>query len=258
MSNQNNFLKNIFNINKKNTHDNLFSMPILKLEDWTFNEHIAEVFTDMLQRSIPGYSNIIAMIGNLAERFVQPNTKVYDLGCSLGTATISIYQNIHIQGCQIIAVDDSPAMIKHCHSNVNNLCDQTSIKIIEACIQDIDINNASMVVLNFTLQFLAPLEKQYVLNKIYQGLLPNGILVLSEKLNFEDKALNKTLFDMHYFFKRNNGYSELEISQKYSMLKNVMFTDSLKTHKHRLNQAGFKHTEIWFQCLNFGSLLAFK
>jgi tRNA (cmo5U34)-methyltransferase len=63
---------------------------------------------------------------------------------------------------------------------------------------------------------------------------------------------------MHHDFKRANGYSELEISQKRSMLENVMLTDSVAAHKTRLKQAGFEHAEVWFQCFNFGSLIALK
>ena len=129
---------------------------------------------------------------------------------------------------------------------------------IEGDIRDIAIENASMVVLNFTLQFLEPPERQALLDKIYQGLNPGGALVLSEKFSFEDANVGELLFNMHHDFKRANGYSELEISQKRSMLENVMLTDSVETHKARLHQAGFEHSELWFQCFNFGSLVALK
>ncbi|WP_252497049.1 carboxy-S-adenosyl-L-methionine synthase CmoA, partial [Escherichia coli] len=120
------------------------------------------------------------------------------------------------------------------------------------------LENASMVVLNFTLQFLEPSERQALLDKIYQGLNPGGALVLSEKFSFEDAKVGELLFNMHHDFKRANGYSELEISQKRSMLENVMLTDSVETHKARLHKAGFEHSELWFQCFNFGSLVALK
>ena len=111
---------------------------------------------------------------------------------------------------------------------------------IEGDIRDIEIHNASMVVLNFTVQFLEPAERQALLNKIYQGLNPGGALVLSEKFSFEDATVGELLFNMHHDFKRANGYSELEISQKRSMLENVMLTDSVEVHKARLREAGFE------------------
>ncbi|ARU94217.1 carboxy-S-adenosyl-L-methionine synthase CmoA [Tatumella citrea] len=238
--------------------DTLFSAPIDKLGDWTFDERVAEVFPDMIQRSVPGYSNIISMIGMLAERFVRPDTRVYDLGCSLGAATLSVRRNIHHPGCEIIAVDNSPAMVERCRRHIDAFRAQTPVQVIEDDIRQVEISNASLVVLNFTLQFLEPAERQQLLNKIYQGLLPGGALVLSEKFSFEDQTMGDLLFNMHHDFKRANGYSELEISQKRSMLENVMLTDSVATHKSRLTAAGFRHAEQWFQCFNFGSLVAIK
>ncbi|QBH96532.1 carboxy-S-adenosyl-L-methionine synthase CmoA [Limnobaculum zhutongyuii] len=238
--------------------DTLFAAPINKLGDWTFDEQVAEVFPDMIQRSVPGYSNIISMIGMLAERFVRPNTHIYDLGCSLGAATLSVRRNIKVDGCHIIAVDNSPAMVERCRRHIDAFRAATPVDVIEADIRDVEIQDASMVVLNFTLQFLEPDDRQRLLNKIYQGMLPGGILVLSEKFSFEDQQIGELLFDMHHDFKRANGYSELEISQKRSMLENVMRTDSVEAHKTRLHQAGFSHAETWFQCFNFGSLIAVK
>ncbi|MBC8953147.1 carboxy-S-adenosyl-L-methionine synthase CmoA [Xenorhabdus sp. PB62.4] len=246
-----------------NQRDSLFSAPIANLGDWSFDERVAEVFPDMVKRSIPGYSNIISMIGMLAERFITPDSQIYDLGCSLGAATLSIRRAISAdgcdtEGCRIIAVDNSPAMVERCRRHIDAFKASIPVEVIEQDILDIDIQNASMVVLNFTLQFLHPDDRQKMLDKIYAGLKPGGVLVLSEKFNFEDDRIGELLFNMHYDFKRANGYSELEISQKRSMLENVMRTDSVETHKSRLKQAGFQHVEVWFQCFNFGSLLAIK
>ncbi|OTA19587.1 tRNA -methyltransferase [Xenorhabdus beddingii] len=250
-----------------NQRDSLFSAPIANLGDWSFDERVAEVFPDMVKRSIPGYSNIISMIGMLAERFIMPDSQIYDLGCSLGAATLSIRRAISAdisaddcktEGCRIIAVDNSPAMIERCRRHIDAFKSSIPVEVLEQDILDADIQNASMVVLNFTLQFLHPDDRQTMLDKIYAGLKPGGVLVLSEKFNFEDEQMGELLFNMHYDFKRANGYSELEISQKRSMLENVMRTDSVETHKSRLKKAGFQHVEVWYQCFNFGSLLAIK
>ncbi|MGJ0622736.1 carboxy-S-adenosyl-L-methionine synthase CmoA [Xenorhabdus bovienii] len=241
-----------------NQRDSLFSAPIANLGDWSFDERVAEVFPDMVKRSIPGYSNIISMIGMLASRFVTPGSQIYDLGCSLGAATLSIRRSINADNCRIIAIDNSPAMIERCRRHIDSFKASTPVEVIEQNILDTDIQNASMVVLNFTLQFLHPDDRQKILKKIYAGLKPGGVLVLSEKFNFEDQKIGELLFNMHHDFKRANGYSELEVSQKRSMLENVMRTDSVDTHKSRLKEAGFQHVEVWFQCFNFGSLLAIK
>ncbi|MDP8161598.1 carboxy-S-adenosyl-L-methionine synthase CmoA [Pasteurella skyensis] len=238
--------------------DTLFSAPINKLGDFTFDESVAEVFPDMIQRSVPGYSNIITAIGMLAERFVTANSRVYDLGCSRGAGILSIRRNLKHDDVKIIGVDNSKAMVERCRSHLSAFHSDIAVDILCDDIRDVEIENASMVVLNFTLQFLPPDERLALLTKIYKGLNPNGVLVLSEKFSFDNDEINTLLVDLHHRFKGANGYSELEISQKRTALENVMRTDSIQTHKLRLQEAGFKHSELWFQCFNFGSMVAIK
>ncbi|MGX9418348.1 carboxy-S-adenosyl-L-methionine synthase CmoA [Vibrio sp. RC27] len=238
--------------------DTIYSAPINKMGDFTFDERVAEVFPDMIQRSVPGYSNIISAIGMLSERFVTPDSQLYDLGCSLGAATLSMRRHINKPGCKIIGVDNSHAMVERCKLHVQAYRSDTPVEIIEADILDVEINNASVVVLNFTLQFLSPEDRLHLLKKIYQGLNPGGILILSEKYVFSDSQTNNLLIDLHHDFKRANGYSELEISQKRSAIENVMLPDSIEDHKQRFADIGFSSYEVWFQCFNFGSMFAIK
>lgn len=238
--------------------DTIFSSPIDNIGNFSFDEKVVEVFPDMIQRSVPGYSNIISAIGMLAERFVKPHTHIYDLGCSLGASTLSIRRHIHHEGCRIISVDNSKAMVERCRLHVNAYRSDTPVEVVEADIRHIDIENASMVVLNFTLQFLSPEDRQALLEKIYAGLRPGGILILSEKYVFTDSCTNDLLIDLHHDFKRANGYSELEISQKRSAIENVLIPDSIPQHRERLTSIGFSSVEVWFQCFNFGSMFAIK
>ncbi|WGE57737.1 carboxy-S-adenosyl-L-methionine synthase CmoA [Actinobacillus equuli] len=238
--------------------DTIFSAPIEKLGDFTFDESVAEVFPDMIQRSVPGYSNIITAIGMLAQRFVTEGSQVYDLGCSRGAGILSIRRNLQTNQVKIIGVDNSQPMVERCRSHINAYHSDVPVEILCDDIRHIEIKNASMVVLNFTLQFLPRADRLELLTKIYQGLNPNGILVLSEKFTFANETMNELLIDLHHTFKRANGYSELEVSQKRTALENVMLTDSIETHKDRLKQAGFSQIELWFQCFNFGSMIAVK
>lgn len=238
--------------------DTIFAAPIEKIGDFTFDESVAEVFPDMIQRSVPGYSNIITAIGMLAGRFVTPHSNVYDLGCSRGAGILSVRRNVSAEGVQIIGVDNSEAMVERCRNHINAYHSDIPVEILLDDIRHIEIKNASMVVLNFTLQFLPPNDRLSLLQKIYNGLNPNGVLVLSEKFTFNDEKMNELLIDLHHTFKRANGYSELEVSQKRTALENVMRTDSIETHKQRLAQVGFNQVELWFQCFNFGSMVAVK
>jgi tRNA (cmo5U34)-methyltransferase len=238
--------------------DNIFAAPLNKLGDFQFDQQVAQVFPDMIKRSVPGYSNIITAIGMLAKRFAQPNTHLYDLGCSLGAATLEMRRHVTADNCKIIAVDNSSAMIERCLLQVSAFKSDTVVDVVCSDIQSIDITNASVVVLNFTLQFIKPIERQAIIDEIYQGLCEGGILIVSEKLRFEDNTMQSLLTDLHHDFKRANGYSELEISQKRNAIENVMLTDTLDIHRARFQQAGFNTSELWFQCFNFSSMIAIK
>ncbi|VFP88467.1 carboxy-S-adenosyl-L-methionine synthase CmoA [Candidatus Erwinia haradaeae] len=238
--------------------DTLFALPLEKLGDWKFDKEIVEVFPDMIERSIPGYSDLISMIGILSRHCVQNNSLIYDLGCSLGAATLSVKKNIQAIGCKIIAVDNSPYMVDRCRHHINIVNCNTPVEIIMMDICKVSIHNASLVLLNFTLQFIPIEDRQRLLDSIWRGMNLKGVLVLSEKLSFSDKEIEALLLKTHYDFKRDNGYSALEIQQKNRMLNKVMITENLETHKKRLDIAGFEHHNLWFQSINFGSLLALK
>ncbi|NKF52615.1 carboxy-S-adenosyl-L-methionine synthase CmoA [Shewanella sp. WXL01] len=238
--------------------DNIYASAADTVDDFKFDQRVAGVFNDMIRRSVPGYGQIIQTIGDFANDFVTPNSNIYDLGSSLGAATLSIRRNIDGRNCQIIAVDNSESMISRCQENLSAFKSDTQVNLVCADIRDVEINNASLVILNFTLQFLPPEDRDTLINKIYDGLKSGGALVISEKLRFEDGKIQDLLDKHHLDFKRANGYSELEISQKRSALENVMRPDPLSVHQSRLNQCGFSHFSVWFQCFNFCSMVAIK
>lgn len=238
--------------------DTLYASPIESLSAFNFDDAVAHVFSDMIQRSVPGYQTIISAIGLLAERYVQKNSVCYDLGCSLGAATLSMRHQISIKDYKIIAVDNSPAMIEQCKKNLQQENVSIDIECLCADIRDISIENASVVVLNFTLQFIPIEQRLEFLKKIYQGLLPGGILILSEKLKFKDTRQQVLHTELHHLFKKFQGYSDLEISQKRTALENVLLAETFSTHQERLYKVGFSSAEVWFQYFNFASLIVLK
>ena len=242
--------------------DQLYANPLDSIVDFQFDEQVVGVFSDMINRSVPGYGTVIKSLGILAARFAQPDSVCYDLGCSLGAATLAMHQHIRQPNCRFIAVDNSPAMIERCREHLQVAAtleeSQPKVELVCADIRDIEIRDASVVVMNFTLQFIAPAQRQALLDKIYSGLLPGGALLISEKIAFDDPETQQRLIDWHHDFKRANGYSELEISQKRSALEQVMQPEPLALHRHRLQQAGFDTIEPWFQCFNFASMVALK
>lgn len=237
--------------------DNIYSQP-LNVSDFQFDESVVEVFPDMIQRSVPGYSTILSTIGKLTKQFAQDNSTLYDLGCSLGAASLMMRRNCDAADCTLIAVDNSQAMVERCQLHLGGFKSATPANVICAGIEDVELTNASVVVLNFTLQFVPVAERQAIINRIYNALLPGGLLVLSEKLKFEATECDTLLVELHHDFKRSNGYSELEISQKRSALENVLVPDTLATHEQRFSEAGFSQFTQWYQCFNFSSMLAIK
>ncbi len=242
----------------KAKRDDLFASPLGNVPRFVFDRAVVDVFPDMIQRAVPGYQTIINLSGELAARFVQPHSNCYDLGCSLGASSLAIRQQIDQPGVTIIAVDNSPAMLERCQTLLDNHSSETPVQLREADICDIDITNASLVVMNFTLQFIPLNKRQALLEKIYAGLRPGGCLVISEKLLFEPESLNQLLSELHHQFKSAQGYSDLEISQKRDSIENVLIPETLDSHISRLRACGFKSASPWFQCFNFASLVAIK
>lgn len=234
--------------------DQIYAQPLAAVADFRFDENVAKVFPDMINRSVPGYSTLVNLIGILALRYAQPGSRIYDLGCSLGASTLSMLHHLQGVACQYLAVDNSTAMIERAKA----LLPQQDVSLICADIQDVVIEDASIVVMNFTLQFLSTEERLSILQSIYKGLRPGGVLILSEKIRLPEAGQDQRFIELHHQFKKANGYSDLEISQKRSALEKVLIPESVEAHTQRLQQAGFSHVDTWYQCLNFVSLLAQK
>lgn len=238
--------------------DTIYADPLREAGLFTFDENVARVFPDMIKRSVPGYTTIVAMTGLIAQRYASPGSRLYDLGCSLGASTLAMRQNLRAEDCRIVAVDNSSAMLERCRSIIDTDTHETPVDLICANLQDVAVEDASVVVLNFTLQFIPLGIRNEVIQRIYAGLRPGGVMVLSEKLTFEDPHLDELNIDLHHEFKRANGYSDLEIAQKRAAIENVLLPETLATHKQRIAEAGFSSCDVWFQCFNFASLVALK
>ncbi|QDV42927.1 tRNA (cmo5U34)-methyltransferase [Stieleria neptunia] len=242
------------------SRDNLYSLPRDRVGQFQFDADVADVFPDMISRSVPGYASILSVIEQLAGRFVRPATNVYDLGCSLGAATLLI-RNQAPPSATLHAVDNSSAMIDRLRKRLDQQSarpDACGIELHLADVCDVNLSNASMIVLNFTLQFVPAAQRRRLLQTCFDALVPGGGLLLSEKVCFEDPGQQSLLTELHLDFKRACGYSELEIAQKRTSLENTLIPESIPTHTDRLKEIGFGVVAPWFQCFNFASILAVK
>ncbi len=235
--------------------DNLFDRPDAPIRPFEFDADVARVFPDMVRRSVPGYAELVGLSGLIARRVARPGTACYDLGCSLGAVTRAMLRQVPAT-VRIVAVDNAPAMIAGLRDRLADVPGGERIELICADVEAVRIEQASLVVLNLTLQFIPPERRLSLLQGIRAGLVPGGALVLAEKIRVPDDRNGAWLTALHEDFKRANGYSELAIARKRAALERVLVPDSIETHEQRLAAAGFIEVTRWFQSLNFVAWIA--
>ena len=238
--------------------DEVFKNPITQSSDFKFDQKVVTVFDDMVTRSVPYYLEIQRMIGELAAEYAKVGTSVYDLGCSTGT-TLKNMDNTVDQKIKFIGVDDSNQMLSQCEENLKNAGMTRSFELKNVDLnKGIEIQNASVVVLCLTLQFIRPLYRVKLLEQIRAGLAEGGCLILVEKILAEESGLNRNFIKYYYDFKKRNHYSEMEIAQKREALENVLVPYKLSEDIDMLLTSGFSHCEVFFKWYNFAGMIAFK
>ena len=233
-----------------NRRDTLFAELVAEPSSFSFNDAVVNVFPDMIQRSVPGYGTVVRMSGILSEQYAQKGTHIYDLGCSLGESIRSVEAALNGRECRLVGVDNSPAMINKAQEI------DSGIQWLLADVTTLSLERSSVVIMNFTLQFIPIEQRLPLLTKIREAMVPGGLLILSEKLTLPDPDMDALMINLHHDFKRSQGYSDLEIAQKRDAIENVLIPETAETHTQRLQKAGFSSSSIWFQCLNFASFIA--
>jgi len=238
--------------------DEVFKGDIEKASDFKFGANVAKVFDDMVNRSVPYYGEIQRMMAELAADHAREETFVYDLGCSTGTTMIGM-DTMVTPNIKFIGVDDSQEMLDKCKSKLMELGFSRPYELRCTDLgQGIKIENASVVVLCLTLQFVRPINRDRLLQDIYNGLNPGGVLILVEKILAEESNFNRDFINYYYNYKRRNNYSEMEISQKREALENVLVPYKLSENITLLRDKGFAHCEVFFKWYNFAGLIAVK
>lgn len=237
--------------------DTIFKSKLEKIKDFEFNENVAAVFDDMVSRSIPFYAEIHRIIIDVLSKAFQEGDSIYDLGCSTGNTIIIINKFLGDKKYKLIGVDNSPSMLtvtekKFRDNGIKN------VELIQSDLEKIVFEPSGFVIMNYTLQFINPLNRLELLQKIYQSLRPGGIFILSEKIKVENPEIEGLITDLYYDFKRRNGYSELEISQKREALEKVLNPLTPSSQIELLKIAGFKKVEILFRCYNFACYIGIK
>ena len=242
--------------------DKVFSNPMGTIPPFTFNEKVAHVFDDMAERSIPFYKEVQKMLTDLSLTFFQPGSKIYDLGCSTATTSALVYQgliDLGVTDFTIKAIDNSEAMCEEAQIKLNSIgASKEQVVISNSDFLSEDITSASVVIMNYTLQFIDPLKRETLIKKIYDGLNHNGVLLVTDKLLQSNTDISRTFIDKYYNMKRLNGYSELEISQKREALDNVLIPYTLEEETELFKSCGFKGVDSFFSWYNFTSFICIK
>ncbi len=227
-------------------------------EDFEFNERVAEVFDDMLDRSIPFYQEVITATAQLLSQHLKEGDSICDLGCSTGTPLLEFARLLQNEGFSFIGIDNSQAMIDKARLKAQLYSQDKSISYRRGDISGLELPGSGAFILNYTLQFIRPLQRPPLIRRLYENLKPGGLLILSEKTICEDKWLNRRFIDVYHRFKRERGYSELEIARKREALENILVPFSVEENRALLSKAGFETVATFFQWFNFSSFVAIK
>jgi tRNA (cmo5U34)-methyltransferase len=238
--------------------DEVFREPVDTIADFNFGEKVATVFDDMLDRSVPFYREVQRMVTEMAADFAVEGTHVYDLGCSTGTTLLNLDPQVP-PGVKFIGVDNSEDMLKRCRQKLAEHGFKREHELVCADLnQGVQIQNASLVLMVLTLQFIRPLHRDRLIRSLVQGLNENGALILVEKVLGEDSIFNRLFIKYYYDLKKRHGYSELEIAQKREALENVLIPYKLLENREMLLRAGFRYCDVFFKWYNFTGMVAVK
>ena len=232
--------------------DRVFNKEIDK--QFEFDDEVASVFDDMIDRSVPFYKQNLQLSTNIIHQYLENNDKVLDLGSSTGTFLINLAKTdkkLFLKG-----IDSSQAMTNRALQKSKAF--GLDIDFVKADFLNYDFGKNKLILANYTIQFIRPIKREKLIKKIYNSLSEDGIFLMSEKLISENKKLNKILIDEYYNYKKKKGYSEYEISKKREALENVLIPYTQDENVEMLKNAGFKHIEIIFRWCNFATFLAFK
>lgn len=239
--------------------DRIFASPIEQVKKFAFNREVAEVFDDMVSRSVPLYHEIQRMTVEIAEHFAQRGSRIYDLGCSTGTTLFLLTKAIRLPGVQLIGIDKSDAMLRKAKERMSDSASRWNLTLKKADLDGaLDISRASVVILNWTLQFVEPANRPGLLRGIFDGLADGGCLIIVEKILPDDLNLQELYTRFHHAFKRRNSYSDLEIAQKREALEKVLIPIRIEENIALVRQAGFPLIDVFFRWYNFAGLMAIK
>lgn len=241
--------------------DELYATTAARYGDFEFDEDVADVFDDMVVRSVPFYIEQQLMIREIAARYWAPGTTVYDLGCSTGTTLIGIGRRI-APSASLVGIDNSTPMLERARRKLADagLGDRTTLieGDLNGDLDALNLQNAGVVTACWVLQFVRPARRDRLIRWIYDGLVPGGVLVVTEKILTANSVTNRFFIDVYLDFKRRNGYSETEIAKKREALENILVPYRMQENLELFRRNGFEVVDTFFQWYNFAGYVCVK
>lgn len=238
--------------------DSIYSQLQPTVAPFEFDDKVVQVFDDMISRSVPLYRESLCRQSELAAHYYKEHTILYDLGCSNGNFGLQFMQRMADKPFKMVGIDNSQPMLDQYLSRLEGQPFTDQVELCCQSIEDYPFKSASVIVINLTLQFLSLDVRDTLIQRLYDALLPGGILLLTEKVVHQDQELSQLQQDWYYRFKKENGYSQLEISQKRDALENVLIPETIEQHQTRLRNSGFSQIDVWLKWFNFSSLICIK
>lgn len=232
------------------------------LTSFAFNSKVASVFDDMVSRSIPSYGYVQNLTAEFIAQNISRHAIIYDLGCSTATTLLQIIQKLKdaelVKTLQFVGIDSSEYMIERAKQKIEALAYDANITLLTNDFSEVDFQKTDFVISLYTIQFIAPDKRLTLLKRIYESMKEKSYLILSEKVHYEDPIVHNYFTRKYYEFKKQNGYSEVEINRKREALENVLITFTEEENKSLLKQAGFNSVEIIHSDLLFKTFMACK
>lgn len=229
-----------------------------KVKDFCFDKKVADVFDNMVDRSVPFYQEIQRMVTEQVRDYALSGSIVCDLGCATGTTLASLAEILPAD-IKLTGIDNSPEMLDKCREKLSHAGTEREIQL---CCADLhpfpELSGISVAVSLLTLQFIRPLYRQELLTSLCQSMNKDGALILVEKVVASVPEINRSFIQYYYEMKRRNGYSETEINQKREALENVLIPYTTEENIELLKKSGFSHVEVFFKWYNFCGMVALK
>lgn len=233
--------------------DKVFDKPIEK--KFEFDEAVASVFDDMLSRSVPFYDEVRKLIISIILAEQGEGKRLLDLGSSTAKFLLDLDSKLSTK-MYLKGIDNSQAMLDRARQKCHAFGADIDLELADML--EYPFGGDDIIVANYTLQFIRPMQRPELVQKIYDGLNEEGMFIFSEKVVFEDKRLDKQLIDIYYTYKKEQGYSEYEIAQKREALENVLIPFTIEENIKMCQKAGFTQISTLFQWGNFVTFIAKK